>query len=608
MDEIHLAARRGDIGEMRRHLDAGTPIDLPDSRQGHTPLMEACLSPSAGEEMVDFLIDRGADVNALVVRPSPHLPDFDLLDNPEYELDDETRKLLEQSRAIAASSQSLLEERGEDRPSVLSIAVNEASPEKIQRLIDRGADPAFTSTSGYTPMILAACAGRMNVVELLMAANAPSDGITIYGESVLRLFSRTGDFQKVRRLLELGADPEPLCWTPLHRAVVLGTLEELVGLLDGGADAEATDYWERTAFLLAVHGGDIAKADLLLSRGANPDATGRCGRPAPHYPADHDDAVMMRWLLDRGFSPEAKDGFGHTPVMDAVEKSAVSCFEVLLEAGAEWRTGKYGSTPLIGEATHPKIIQRLLDLGEDPGRIEKGALREWIGLGTRDDLPASKAEYQQGSSRRFGNANPERMEVPFWNAMVRSGWTGYHAAKYFGDDSYDRNDPVWCHDRFGSSITPLPDGRFVQIAGEHEDHYDPDFCIYNDVIIHDGKGGFEIRGYPEEVFPPTDFHSATLVDEWIYLIGNLGYPRTREAFGGETPVFRFHIVSGSIERVPTRGTSPGWIHKHQAQLENGCIHVSQGEVLSVAADGGSNRSDLEGTYSLELATGVWTRH
>ncbi|HEY1122912.1 MAG TPA: ankyrin repeat domain-containing protein, partial [Haloferula sp.] len=455
--------------------------------------------------------------------------------------------------------------------------------------------------------ILAACADRVEVVELLMAAGASSGGVTTYGESVLRVFSRTGDFQKIGRLLELGADPESLCWTALHRAVVLGTLDEVGKLLSEGADAEVTDYWERTAFLLAVHGGDTAKAELLLSRGANRDSEGRCARPALHYPADHDDADMMRWLLGRGFSPAEKDGFGHTPVMDAVEKSAVACFELLLEAGADWRTGKYGNTPLISEATHPRIIQRLLDLGENPGLIEKEARRAWIGLGTRDELPVSKAEYEQGSSRRFGNANPERMVVPFWNAMVRSGWSGYHAAKLFGDDSYDRGDPVWCHDRFGSSITPLPDGRFVQIAGEHEDSYDPDFCIYNDVIVHDGKGGFEILGYPEDVFPPTDFHSATLVGEWIYLIGNLGYPHTRKAFGGETPVFRFQIASGLIERFPTRGHFPGWIHDHRAMLENGCILVSGGEVFSETAEGEWAKCDLEGSYSLELATGIWTR-
>jgi hypothetical protein len=35
------------------------------------------------------------------------------------------------------------------------------------------------------------------------------------------------------------------------------------------------------------------------------------------------------------------------------------------------------------------------------------------------------------------------------------------------------------------SLTLLPDGRAIQIGGEHEDYYDPDFCIYNDVFVHE---------------------------------------------------------------------------------------------------------------------------
>jgi len=57
----------------------------------------------------------------------------------------------------------------------------------------------------------------------------------------------------------------------------------------------------------------------------------------------------------------------------------------------------------------------------------------------------------------------------------------------------------------------LPDGREVLIAGEHEDYYDPDFFIYNDVVVRAPDGKFAIYGYSKEAFPPTDFHTATLL-------------------------------------------------------------------------------------------------
>ena len=169
----------------------------------------------------------------------------------------------------------------------------------------------------------------------------------------------------------------------------------------------------------------------------------------------------------------------------------------------------------------------------------------------------------------------------------------------------ERINPVWSHDRFGMSLTRLPDGRFIQFAGEHEDYYDTDFSIYNDVIIHDGRGGFEILGYPEDVFPPTDFHSATYVAPWIYIIGNLGYPHTQKAHGLETPVYRLHTETGEIERVTTQGKSPGWIHGHKAVLEGDRIRISGGKILTMALEGNTKTSDHLASYDLDLATMAW---
>jgi ankyrin repeat protein len=579
MSALHQAARAGDLRELERLHDAGTSVDLHDE-EGHTPLMTACLSPDAGLDTLEFLIARGADVNALTRPEGCPVPESDT--------------------ASERCPDNL------EQASVLSVAVASASAEKLRLLLAHGADPAFTSARGWTPLSEAAFAGRRGVIDLLLAAGAPPYRESGQPDSLARWLSRTGCFRKVGLLLEIGADPAPLAWTPLHHAIALGSLEEVASLLDQGADPEAAEYWKRTAFLLSVHSGDLEKVKLLLSRGVNREARGDCGRSPLHYPIDHDNHRMLRGLLELGFDRDTEDESGHTPVMAAVEESAVACFEVLMEAGASWKKGKF-DMPLIAEASHPAIIRRLLDLGENPGDLETEVLRDWIGLGTRHEMPVTLAEFQRDRTRRFGSANPERMDLPFWRAMVRNGWWAGQAAGHFGDKTRDQEIPIWCHDRFGMSLTPLPDGRWIQIAGEHEDHYDADFCIYNDVILHDGKGGFEILGYPEEVFPPTDFHSATLVGEWIYLIGNLGYPHTREAFGYETPVFRFHTATGRIEPVATSGGSPGWIHKHRAKFENGTIRVFQGKVLTVNEDGESNITGLRGSFSLDLTTGIWTK-
>jgi hypothetical protein len=148
----------------------------------------------------------------------------------------------------------------------------------------------------------------------------------------------------------------------------------------------------------------------------------------------------------------------------------------------------------------------------------------------------------------------------------------------------------------------LPDGRTLLIAGEHEDSYDPDFFIYNDVIVRHPDDRIEILGFPAEVFPPTDFHSATLVDGKLVLIGNLGYPDQREP--GKTPILVLDPETWEIRRQPSSGDSPGWIHDHEAVPENGTILVRGGEVWTATEAGLVENFD---DWRLRLDTWSWER-
>jgi hypothetical protein len=167
-------------------------------------------------------------------------------------------------------------------------------------------------------------------------------------------------------------------------------------------------------------------------------------------------------------------------------------------------------------------------------------------------------------SPRFGKSNPERMTNLVWNWLIKTKRDAFHANKQLNGPSPFSAGPCWCFYRFGQSSTNLPDGRKILIAGEHEDHYDPDFYIYNDVVVENPDGRIEIFAYPREVFPPTDFHSATLVGDRIVIIGNLGYPDNRKS--GTTQVLILNLANFVISQVKTSGAMPGWIHEHTAVL------------------------------------------
>jgi len=472
-------------------------------------------------------------------------------------------------------------------------ALGEGDPLHVRALVDQGADLHYRDAQGYGALV-DAIHGRdvfidprlPELIQLLVEHRVDLNQVSTHGESGLSVLSRLGRFDAVQQLLAAGADESQLGWTPLIRAVALGTLDDVRRLLDGGAPLEDRDAWSRTAWLVALQAGDLAKALLLAERGADLDAVGRCGKPPLFYPIACRRMATLRWLVDFGFDIERPDDFGGTALLEAAEVGWEEGVDVLAKAGARIEHEQHGSTAL-GVARTRGIITRLLDAGADPRRLGNEGRRVLMGLPAEPDVRllegVSRTDFLRARTRRYGVANPERMEEPFWVAMIRSGESGYVANEHFEVPSSFGGHPVWSAQRFGQSLTMLPDGRMVLIGGEHEDGYDPDFCIYNDVFVREIDGSVSILGYPESVFPPTDFHAATLMDDAIYIIGSLGYPGRREH--GRTPVHRLDLRSWRIDRLEPTGPCPGWIHGHRASrvgdhgilVTGGTVRVGEGE-------------------------------
>jgi hypothetical protein len=117
--------------------------------------------------------------------------------------------------------------------------------------------------------------------------------------------------------------------------------------------------------------------------------------------------------------------------------------------------------------------------------------------------------------------------------------------------------------------------------------------------------GLAIFGYPEDVFPPTDFHTATLVDGAIYVIGSLGYQGSRRH--GHTPVHRLDVNTFRMERLDTSGEAPGWIYEHRAVRAGPSeIRVSDGKIVTrnSAEEAHTENADA---FVLDVARLLWRR-
>jgi ankyrin repeat protein len=565
--KIHDYAIQGNIAGVRKELAKGVDIDRLD-KLSQTPLMCAVSSPTASLEMVQFLVENGANINAI---------------------------------------------GGQYNYTVLGFAIQSGNIDKIKYLVEEGINIHALGTAKCDILIDVICSQNIPsgenliaIIRLLIGRGADLEK-NQYGTSALVAAADEGRFDVVNFLLKIGADRKQLQWTELMYVIVFGSVEKVKQLIEEGADLEVWDCCNRTPWILSLQVGDIEKAKLLLPSPDERNEYLTSEEPELMYAIKNNHFELLEWLIAQGFDVETADHYGTTPLVMAAERGATDCVRILLEAGADASVGKNVWNKAIYLANNLEIVKLLVDAGEDLSDINDEMRQLLTGFSENYEiLNIDREQYLSGKNRRFGKANPEIMKIEFWREMVRSSVAAYTARNTFDDgNNIFEGEAVWCFHRFGRTITQLPDGRIVQIAGEHEDYYDPDFCIYNDVVVSQNDGTFTIFGYPQEVFPPTDFHSATLVGDYIYIIGNLGYNNARVY--GETPVYRLNWHNFEIEKMETRGEKPGWISRHKASYrEPSHIYITGGKFFTKTGEK-TDYIDNENSYILDLTKMNWSR-
>ncbi|MFN7842137.1 MAG: ankyrin repeat domain-containing protein [Pirellula sp.] len=561
--DLHEAARQGNDELVNKLLGIGCPINEFD-HNGMTPLAHASQSAKASTEALKLLIDSGADPNLAVS------------DGSNYSI------------GLAATAGSIA---------------------KVQMLLDAGADIRYSAKGGYSIVVhciygLYDSEQLCEMISFLYANGADLNAESDYRESPLSVASLFGRFDAVKCLLDLGAKEHALGWNELMKCMAWGTDSEFQNILNQTVDLAYCDRYKRSAWHLAALGSNIEKAKMLLNREIDIESRALGGKTALILCAERGNDGMLAWLIDNRAQVDATDNTGATALIAAARASKRNCFELLLSAGANPSHKDSDGGNAMSVTCDTRILKLLEDAGEDIADLSTESKRQLLGFTNQDTIECTVDDYRSGCKPRFGDSNPEMMDVPFWKAMIRFGGNTYRAQIQF-DPNEEMGHPIWCFDRFGMSFTKLTDGRFVQIAGEHEDYYDPDFCIYNDVIVHNTSGRFKIYGYPKELFPPTDFHTATLVDDFIYIIGNLGYAKARRH--GETPVYRLNTKTWAMEAVQTVGDNPGWIYKHKCRLEDGYRLVVNGGTICTLSNGKESHDANTSEYELDLRSLIWAR-
>ena len=263
-------------------------------------------------------------------------------------------------RRDKAAVRSLLERKADvnrpqtDGTTALDWAVRGDDIETAELLIRSGADVSAANRDGATPLLLATINGNAAMIETLIQAGAdPNAPLTKYGDTALMMASRTGTTDAIRVLLDHGArlntketwgDTTALMWAVSeHHAAAVKLL------IDRGADVNARSKFVPsttgrgfegttpvavkpgqaaeehasgllTPLMFAAREGDLESARLLVTAGANVNATDGDGKDALGLALFNGSYEVASLLVDHQANVNQADAQGFTPLFWAVDR------------------------------------------------------------------------------------------------------------------------------------------------------------------------------------------------------------------------------------------------------------------------------------------------
>jgi ankyrin repeat protein len=240
---------------------------------------------------------------------------------------------------------------------------------------------------GQTPLMVAAAFGSTEAVRMLLASGADVRAANVAGLTALHFVA--DDPANARLLLDAGADVHAVTQagrTPLIVAAATSQSADVVQqLLARGAKVNVADTAGVTPLIAAANADNREAADLLLDRGADPNAQAQIPQAATALMAAafNGNAALVKSLLARKADPTAvsvatgvkvKNGpirFGSATALHmAMTGGNADIVESLLKAGARVNAADTrGMTPLVWavatDRPEPRIVRLLLAHGAD---------------------------------------------------------------------------------------------------------------------------------------------------------------------------------------------------------------------------------------------------
>jgi ankyrin repeat protein len=235
----------------------------------------------------------------------------------------------------------------------LSLAIRQGNLDRVKVIVQRA--PALAGSaddSGFTPLHIAATAGRVDIIEFLLRSGADIEARTLGGQ------------------------------TPLFQTVPLGSGAAFEFLLRRGARLDARDNAGESILQFALTWQRPAMAELILARGFVIDVRGAAGQDMLEQAANAGLVTVVDTLLARNVPVNVGLRHGTTLLHSAARGGLVEFAARLLRSGADINTrDEHDLTPLQLAAFYRRdaMVTWLREHGAEPARETAARFAELSG-------------------------------------------------------------------------------------------------------------------------------------------------------------------------------------------------------------------------------------
>lgn len=274
-NDLHDAIQKGEVAKVKTLISNNKELIHMKSEKGQTPLHLAVQN--GNQEIVDFLISQGADINA----------------------------------------------RDGEGNTPLITALASRKTDTARFLLSKGVDVKIKNTQNQPAIFFAIRNGLNELVAPILDSGQDVNERFAGNMSILLMATITGNKEVIQLLIDRGADVNAaaqeggMIITPMYAAIFLGHTDIADLFLSRGVDKDFRDKpTGRTLLHIATLKGVRDMVSLLANGGYDINATDNAGKTPLHYAAQYGHKKIAEFLLQNGArAKNLEENFGMSPLL-----------------------------------------------------------------------------------------------------------------------------------------------------------------------------------------------------------------------------------------------------------------------------------------------------